>query len=130
MESNGLLVLLAGLAILATWAWRLIHRATRLEFGERGILDRNLGLGWIRWDEIEGAYQRHALEQTSVFLRLRPTERILRRLGQRREAGPGRAGRSFDVRVDLTDADLTAVELVQEIMARGREAAPAPDRHS
>ena len=69
-----------GTLALLTWTWKTAHQAPRLEIGERGILDRTLGLGWIRWEEIEGAYQRRSLDQDSVFIRLRLSRRIRRRL--------------------------------------------------
>jgi hypothetical protein len=99
-----------GLLVLV---WRALHRTSRLEIGDRGILDRSLGLGWIRWEEIEGAYQRRSLEEQSVFLRLRPTERIRRRLARAPE-------QPFDVRLDLSGTGLSPVEVVQEILAHGR----------
>jgi hypothetical protein len=118
MDPILLLAVFSGV-ILLTVGWRLFNPAPRLEIGERGILDRSLGLGWIRWEEIEGVYQRRALEQDSVFLRLRPTERILRRIRRREDVATTGPVQPFDVRLDLADTGLSPVELVQEIMAHG-----------
>jgi len=117
--------LLVALGILGTlslliWTWRSVHHASRLEIGERGILDRSTGLGWIRWDEIEGAYQRRSLDQQSVFIRLRLSRRIRRRLqGSECDRAAQTPGASLDVRLDLAGTDVTPVDIVQEIMAHG-----------
>ena len=111
--------------VVVALTWRMFQPAPRLQIGERGILDRAAKLGWVRWDEIEGAYLRRSEEPTAVFLRLRITERLARRL---RRAEPRQApsvGQSFDLRLDLADTGFTAVELVQEIMAHSERPAPA-----
>jgi len=105
-------------ALLAS-AWRLLHEETRLEIGERGIHDRSLGLGWIRWDEIEGAYQRRSIEQDSIVLRLRRSKRLERRLlSQGRRSGTAELD-SLHVRLDLAGTSLSPVEILQEILAHG-----------
>ena len=116
-----------GLILLVALTWRTFQPAPRLEIGERGILDRGAKLGWIRWDEIEGAYQRRSEERSAVFLRLRATERLARRLRRagRRLAPP--VGQTFDLRLDLSDTGFTAVELVQEIMAHSERPESARD---
>lgn len=106
-----------GAILLIALSWRLFQRTPRLVVSERGILDRSVGLGWIGWDEIEGAYQRRSQEQDAVILRLRASARLV---GQLKRAGRSEAsgvGDAFDLRLDLSDAEVTAVELVQEIMA-------------
>lgn len=108
---------LLGLILVVALTWRMFQPAPRFEIGERGILDRGAKLGWIRWDEIEGAYQRRSEARSAVFLRLRATERLahrLRRVGRRQAPS---VGQTFDLRLDLSDTGFTAVELVQEIMA-------------
>lgn len=109
-----------GTLALMTWTWRTVHQAPRLEIGERGILDRTLGLGWIRWEEIEGAYQRRSIDQDSVFIRLHLSRRIRRRLDAlKRKPAASSPSDSLDVRLDLTGTDVTPVDIVQEIMAHG-----------
>jgi len=109
-----------GTLALLTWTWKTAHQAPRLEIGERGIHDRTLGLGWIRWEEIEGAYQRRSLDQDSVFIRLRLSRRIRRRLdGLKRKPAASSPSDSLDVRLDLTGTEVTPVDIVQEIMAHG-----------
>jgi len=108
----------AGVLVLATIAWRLLRQTQRLEIGERGIRGREITNGWIRWDEIEGAYQRRSQEGDAVFLRLRLTERLLRRLrGLPNRPEALGVGDAFDLRLDLTDTGFSAVEVVQEIIA-------------
>ena len=108
-----------GTLTLLTWTWKTVHPAPRLEIGERGILDRTLGLGWIRWDEIEGAYQRRSLDQDSVFIKLRLSRRIRRRLDGLNRRPAAAPSSSLDIRLDLTGTDVTPVDIVQEIMAHG-----------
>jgi hypothetical protein len=106
-------------ALLAS-AWRLLHEEPRLEIGERGIHDRSLGLGWIRWDEIEGAYQRRSIDQDSIVLRLRCSERLERRLLSQGGCSSGSAEHgSLHVRLDLAGTSLSPVEVLQEILAHG-----------
>jgi hypothetical protein len=118
-----------GMVALLVGAWRLTRPVPRLRIGDRGILDRTLGLGWIGWDEIEGAYQRRSQDQDSVFLRLRPSSERKRRRLERSIRRAARAREdAFDIRLDLSGTDLTPVEIVQEIMARGHQPArPAGD---
>lgn len=115
----------AGLTLLVALTWRLFQPAPRLEIGERGILDRSAKLGWIRWDEIEGAYQRRSEDRDAVFLRLRTTERLRRRLRRSRRREAPAAGEPFDLCLDLSDTGFSAVELVQEIMAHAERPDPA-----
>ena len=108
-----------GTLVLLVWTWKTVHHAPRLEIGERGILDRTLGLGWIRWEEIEGAYQRRALDQDSVFIRLRLSRRIRRRLEGLKNRPAASPSNSLDIQLDLTGSDVTPMDIVQEIMAHG-----------
>ena len=108
---------LAGVILLVAVGIRLFRPAPRIEIGDRGILDRSLGLGWIRWEEIEGAYQRRSQEHDAVFLRLRATERLLRKLRRADRDGATELGQVFDLRLDMSDTEVSSVELVQEIMA-------------
>jgi hypothetical protein len=119
------LVLAAVGAVLL--AWGLLGAPSRLAVGERGICARELGLGWIRWDEIEGAYPPSRGDRDSLLLRLRLSERLARRLRRQNpslEPSP-REGETYDLRVDLSGAPMSPLELLQEIVRRGREAGPA-----
>ena len=69
--------LIVGIVLLS---WRLLDPALRFAVSERGIRDRTLGLGWIRWDEIEGAYQPTAHDRDGLRLKLRLSRRLARRL--------------------------------------------------
>jgi len=100
-----LLTLLVALPAATALAWYACV-PVRLRVGRRGIHDRKLRLGWIRWDEIEGAYQPNAADVQSLRLKLR------------------RARRSFEVRLDLADSDVTPIQLLQEIVSRNPRALP------
>ena len=102
-----LLGMMGALTIILSWLFR---SRPRLVVTDRGILDRSLGLGWICWDEIEGAYQ----SRPGVSLRLRPQTRAARRL--RRKRNPAE---ELTVRVDLDGTDVTPVELLQAVVDRG-----------
>lgn len=108
----------AGLAIAALLGfgllmlgWRSLNPRPRLLIDERGIRHRDLQLGWIRWDEIEGAYPPTLDDGEALRLKLRLSERLRRRLRRR---GSG----SVEVRVDLAGAGIGPLELLQEILAR------------
>jgi hypothetical protein len=105
-------LLLIAAAGLALGLWTLLNPAPRLVIDERGILDRNLRIGWIRWNDIEGAYQPHAMDDT-LAIRLCPHGRLSRKIGRRTGEAP-----EVDIRIDLTESDLSPVEVLQEIMAR------------
>jgi hypothetical protein len=110
-------------AALLLLLWRFVHPTPRLVIGKRGILQRDLGWGWIPWDEIEGAYPPTAGEADTLRLRLRVTERLARVLRRKRRSAADPAGESVEVRLDLRDTDVSAVDLLREILARQR-----PDR--
>jgi hypothetical protein len=118
MDVLAALVIL-GTLVLLTWTWKTVHPSHRLEIDERGILDRTLGLGWIRWDEIEGAYQRRSLDQDSVFIRLRLSRRIRNKLDGLKRRPAAVPNGSLDIRLDLAGTDVTPVDIVQEIIAHG-----------
>ena len=105
---------LAAAAGSALVFWRLLNPPPRLVVNERGILDRSLRIGWIRWNDIEGAYQPHALDDT-LSIRLCPDGRTSRRLRRRRTSG---STDTVDLKLDLAGTDMSAVEILQQIMAR------------
>ena len=113
--------------------WRLVNPPPRLEIGERGILQRGLGWGWIPWEEIEGAYPPTASEVEKVRLRLTVTERLARILRKRRRL-PGETPLedSVEVRLDLAGSDLNAIDVLQEILSHDHveivAQAPSEDR--
>ena len=119
-----IIVAVGGLLVLL---WRLVRPAPRLRVGERGILDRDLGWGWIPWEEIEGGYPPSADQGESIRLRLRVTDRLARVLRRRRRL-PTTAPleEQIEVRFDLTGSGLSAVELLQQVIARRTD----PDRGS
>jgi len=107
----------AGLGLLIL-LWRLLNPSPRLVVGERGILQRGLGWGWIRWDEIEGAYPPNLREADTLRLRLRVSERLARILRRRRRlAADTPVEDSLELRLSLAGSEYNAVELLQEIMA-------------
>lgn len=107
----------AGLGLLIL-LWRLLNPPPRLVVGERGILQRGLGWGWIRWDEIEGAYPPNLREVDTVRLKLRVSERLARILRRRRRLpADSPVEDSMELRLSLAGSDFNVVELLQEIMA-------------
>ena len=113
---SGLQAMLIGaVAGLLLIGW-LIHRPSlRLHISERGILDRRLRLGWIHWDEIEGAYEPSLQDRDSLRLRLRATRRLRRKLRARAtEFAPD--SKSVDISLDLAGSDITPVGLLQHIL--------------
>jgi hypothetical protein len=118
------LMVLGGAGLAALLVLRVFYPPPEVEVGEKGILDRRLRLGWIRWDEIEGAYQPSSSDGHGLHLKLKLTERLLRRL-RRRTPEPGR--NSLEIRLDLSRSDLSPTELLHEIMSRsGGSALPQP----
>ena len=96
----------------------LLHPPSRLAVGPRGLLDRHSGLGWIPWDEIEGAYRPSGTRTDAVRLRVRVTERLARVLLRRRPELAPAAGRPRTIELDLELAgtELTPVELLRRIL--------------
>ena len=111
-------VLVVVLMSLALMGWRLMRPSLRLLVTQRGILDRHLRLGWIHWDEIEGAYQPNAQDTDGLRVRLRVGRRLGRKLRRRATGGGAPDARSMDVRFDLSGSDITPVELLQHILAQ------------
>ena len=96
--------------------WVMLYPRPRLQLSKRGFLDRDLRLGWIGWDEIEGAYTPNVNDSEGLRLRVRPGARLLRRL-RRRGASVGNDG-AYELRLDLSDAAVSPVELLQEVLSR------------
>lgn len=109
--------MILGIVVLS---WRLMDPSLRLAVSEKGIRDRTLRLGWIRWDEIEGAYQPTAHDSDGLRLKLRLSRRLARRL-RRRPQTPVTIGSddSVEVRIDLTGTELSPAEVLQQILSRG-----------
>jgi hypothetical protein len=105
-------------AALAVAAWSVLRRPSGVVVGDKGILDPHLRVGWIRWDEIEGAYQPSKGNTERLCLRLRVTERLARRLRRIPAAARARSTpESVEVSLDLAGSDLSVVEILQQILA-------------
>jgi hypothetical protein len=76
-------VLIGAAFALVVVLWVVLYPRPRLQLNERGFLDRDLGLGWIGWDEIEGAYPPNVQDAEGLRLRVRPGARLLRWLRRR-----------------------------------------------
>ncbi len=96
--------------------WVVLYPRPRLQLTERGFLDRELGLGWIGWDEIEGAYTPSITDVDGLRLRIRPGAKLLRKL-RRRDDAVTEDG-AYELRLDLSDASVSPVELLQEVLSR------------
>jgi hypothetical protein len=108
------LIVTTTIAVALLWRW-MVPR-TNLVISTRGILDRRLGVGWIRWDEIEGAYRMQDGNTDGVRLRVRVTDRLARRL--RRCCGRPVQGR-VEVPLELDGTSVSGVEILQSILRYG-----------
>ncbi len=116
--------ILIGIAfVLVALLWVALYPRPRLQLTERGFLDRDLQLGWIGWDEIEGAYTPNARDIQGLRLRVRPGKKLLRRLSRRRDAGVSADG-TCELSLDLSETDVSPVELLQEVLSRSGRRAP------
>lgn len=81
--------------------WQIFQNRPRLVVSDAGLLDRTLGVGLIRWDDVEDAYVAHINPQPFICLRLRNPEAYL--------SGPHPARRSLSrasVAMGFTDLSL------------------------
>ena len=115
---NAIETILIGIAfVLVGLLWVTLYPRPRLQLTERGFLDRDLGLGWIGWDEIEGAYTPSARDDQGLRLRVSPREKLRRRLRRRKNTEPSADG-TYELRLDLSETDVGPVELLQEVLTR------------
>ncbi len=105
-------------------AWRRFRSARGIVVDERGILEPNRGWGFIPWEEIEGAYTPSAADSETLHVRLRVSHRLAGVLRERRTERQAARDGSVEIRLDLSGSELSAVELLHEILARR----PAPGR--
>jgi len=101
--------------------WVVLYPRPRLQLTERGFLDRDLRLGWIGWDEIEGAYTPNVRDADGLRIRVRPGARLLRKLRRRKDAVAEDG--AYELRLDLSDTSVSPVELLQEVLSRTGETA-------
>jgi len=109
-------VLIGAAFALVLVLWVVLYPRPRLQLTERGFLDRNLRLGWIGWDEIEGAYPPSIEDVEGLRLRVRPRARLLRKLLRRTESVTDDG--AYVLRLDLSDTAVSPVELLQEVLSR------------
>ena len=108
--------ILIGIAFaLVAILWVVLYPRPRLQMTERGFFDRNLRLGWIGWEEIEGAYTPNTHDVEGLRLRLRPGAKLLRRL--RGRGDDARKDGTYELRLDLSETDISSVELLQEVLS-------------
>ena len=118
-------VLIGAAFALVVVLWVVLYPRPRLQLSERGFLDRDLRLGWIGWDEIEGAYPPSVQDAEGLRLRVRPGARLLRRLRRRNDSATEDG--TYELRLDLSDTDLSPVELLQEVLSRTGPHGPHED---
>ena len=109
-------VLIGAAFALVVVLWVVLYPRPRLQLGERGFFDRDLRLGWIGWDEIEGAYPPNVKDVEGLRLRVRPGARLQRKL--RRRGDSVTEDGAYELRLDLSDAAISPVELLQEVLSR------------
>lgn len=98
--------------------WRLRRAREPLTVGPIGIRHRGLGRGWIRWEEIEGAYPPSAGNK-QLRLRVRLSARLARRLKRRRHLAPeSRVGDSIEIELALDRSRHSALDLMQRILSQ------------
>ncbi len=66
--------------------WQIFDSRPRLTVDDEGVLDRTLGVGIVRWEDIEGAYKRSIASNDFICLRLRNTADYLARLSKVKQA--------------------------------------------
>ena len=131
---TGLWLMLGGIAVgFAYLLWRLLSPQSPFVISDRGVLDRSQRLGWIPWDEIEGAFPPTAHERDTLCVKVRVSERLARRLRRSRGLRKGEPlPESVEILLDLSGSDTSAVEILQEVIARsrpeGRESMVSPPR--
>ena len=114
---NTVETILIGIAfVLVAILWVALYPRPRLQMTERGFFYRNLRLGWIGWNEIEGAYTPNTRDVDALRLRLRPGVKLLRRL-RGRHTDVSRDG-TCELSLDLSETDISSVELLQEVLSR------------
>ena len=122
-------VLIGAAFALVVVLWVVLYTRPRLQLSERGFLDRDLRLGWIGWDEIEGAYTPSVHDVEGLRLRVRPGARLLRKLRRRSDAVAENG--AYELRLDLSDTAVSPVELLQEVLSRtGSHADEEPIREA
>ena len=109
-------ILIAAAFGLVALLWVVLYPRPRLVMDGRGILDRQLHVGWIGWDEIEGAYPPNVQDTDGLRLKLRPGGRLLPRLKRRLGLSPAADG-SYELRIDLSETDMTPVEMLREVLS-------------
>ena len=111
--------ILIGIAfVLVLVLWVALYPRPRLQMTDRGFFDRELRLGWIGWDEIEGAYTPNPRDESGgLRLRLRPGAKLLRRLRGRTGTALWQDG-TCELSLDLSETDISPVELLQEVLSR------------
>lgn len=134
MDLVGGIVMAAALGAIVL-LWRSLNPPPPLVISERGILDRRLRLGWIHWNEIEGAYLPKPEDPDGVTLRLKVGPRLARRVRRPRSGvtlDPDRPD-TAEVQLDLPGTQLSSVGVLQQILAHGEGVDtellqhPAPD---
>jgi hypothetical protein len=118
-------VLIGAAFVLVAVLWVALYPRPRLQLSERGFFDRGLRLGWIGWDEIEGVYPPNARDVQALRLLLRPGARLQGKLRERSDAAATDDG-AYELRLDLSETDISPVELLQEVLSRSGPVAEDP----
>jgi len=118
-------VLIGAAFVLVATLWVTLYPRPRLQLTERGFFDRDLRLGWIGWDEIEGAYPPSVQDVEGLRLLVRPGARLQRKLRERSDAEATDDG-AYELRLDLSETDISPVELLQEVLSRSGPSSEDP----
>jgi hypothetical protein len=113
----GIALFIAGL-VLPLFAWAMGYTLTPvLIINDEGILDRRLGVGLIRWAEIEGAQLEVNYNNRYVCLRVRsPKQFIHNAPGPRKEKLIQKQNLGFtSFNIDVRDLRVNLLELINHI---------------
>jgi hypothetical protein len=125
---TGVLMILDGEQVILGWItaglfglgpvvflWKLLDRRPRVVIDEYGIFDRMLGVGWITWPDIDGAYVSAVNGVEFICLRVRKPSSYLGKLSwvRRKLAGANRVLGFTEFNVSVTGTSANTGEVFQ-----------------
>jgi hypothetical protein len=98
--------------------WQFLDTRPRLRISDKGILDRTLGVGVIRWADIENAYVRSINHESFICLLLRNEEAYASQLSplKRKLQAANQALGFTPFSVNLSGVDLNPEQLLEYIL--------------
>jgi hypothetical protein len=98
--------------------WQIVDSRPRLIIDERGVSDRTLGIGRIRWSDIEAAYVRSIAGNDFICLELKNPEKYKQKLSKvKRAMASANRGLGFtDFNLNLSGVDASTDEVFELLM--------------